>query len=164
MLAHVYTHFETGTEVFRMDSFQPGYALLLGALLTALALYRFRRPQREPAGRGGPFRPSPAPSARFSDVAAKRRGHGKPARRAAFYSFARNLYSLRGAGAARCDALRRARHGQDAHGPRPGGRSGGAVFRGQRRGLCGDVRGRGRQPRARAVSGRAQGRTRGRIL
>ena len=53
-----------------MDSFQPGYALLLGALLTALALYRFRRPQREPAGRGGPFRPSPAPSARFSDVAA----------------------------------------------------------------------------------------------
>ena len=53
-----------------MSSFQPGYALLLGVLLAALTLYRFRRPQREPAGRGGPFRPSPAPSARFSDVAA----------------------------------------------------------------------------------------------
>lgn len=53
-----------------MGSFQPGYALLLGALLAALTLYRLRRPQREPAGRGGPFRPSPAPSARFSDVAA----------------------------------------------------------------------------------------------
>mgnify|MGYP002580294735 CR=1 FL=1 len=53
-----------------MGSFQPGYALLLGAMIAVLALYRFRRRQREPAGRGVPFRPSPAPSARFSDVAA----------------------------------------------------------------------------------------------
>ena len=53
-----------------MGSFQPGYALLLGAMIAVLALYRFRRRQREPAGRGAPFRPSPAPSARFSDVAA----------------------------------------------------------------------------------------------
>ena len=53
-----------------MGSFQPGYALLLGAMIAVLALYRFRRRQREPAGRGASFRPSPAPSARFSDVAA----------------------------------------------------------------------------------------------
>lgn len=53
-----------------MGSFQPGYALLLGAMIAVLALYRFRRRQREAAGRGAPFRPSPAPSARFSDVAA----------------------------------------------------------------------------------------------
>ena len=53
-----------------MGSFQPGYALLLGAMIAVLALYRFRRRQREPAGRGASFRPSHAPSARFSDVAA----------------------------------------------------------------------------------------------
>ena len=34
-----------------MGSFQPGYALLLGAMIAVLALYRFRRRQREPAGR-----------------------------------------------------------------------------------------------------------------
>lgn len=53
-----------------MGSFQPGYALLLGMLILSLTLYRFKQRQREPAGRGTPFRPSPAPSARFSDVAA----------------------------------------------------------------------------------------------
>ena len=29
-----------------MGSFQPGYALLLGAMIAVLALYRFRRRQR----------------------------------------------------------------------------------------------------------------------
>lgn len=53
-----------------MGSFQPGYALLLGMLILSLTLYRFKQRQHEPAGRGTPFRPSPAPSARFSDVAA----------------------------------------------------------------------------------------------
>ena len=53
-----------------MDSFQPGYALLLGMLIASLALYRLRQRQREPAGAHAAFRPAPAPIARFSDVAA----------------------------------------------------------------------------------------------
>ena len=94
----------------------------------------------------------------------QRRGPGKPARRAAFYSFVRNLQPFRSAGAAWRDALWCTRHRQDAHGAGPGGRGGRAVFRGQRCGLCGDVRGRGRKPCARTVPGGAQGRTRGHIL
>lgn len=53
-----------------MDSFQPGYALLLGMLIASFALYRLRQRQREPAGAHAAFRPTPAPIARFSDVAA----------------------------------------------------------------------------------------------